>query len=144
MAIKELGYDAKLCYCNLHEVKVDGEYVTEYFPLPEIEIDNMAICADLGISLDMTVWFEITITREAALSINYSELTKDTHLEVYGAENYLKDFYNDDMCSENVINAIEASNETQIHLCFYLSSCDKETIKSFVTYLQNKAIINPI
>lgn len=138
----DLGYNAKLCYCNMHEVKIDEKYQTEYFPLPEIVISDIAIYADLGISLDLTAWLELTITRETALMIDYNELSKHTYLEVYGANDYLQDFYNEKMCPLNVKDIIEGTDEQQIHLCFYLNDCNIETVKSLMNYLHQKSIIS--
>ena len=93
-AVQALGYEARLCYHNLHEVRVDGEFQTEYFPLPEIEISGIA---DLGVSLDKSLWLELTVARQAALQLDYPSLARLARLEVYGADDYLRDFCNADM-----------------------------------------------
>ena len=64
--LREFDASARLCYYNLHEVKTGGEYRTEYFPLPEIELRGR-LCADVGFSLDGSVWLEVAVSREEAL-----------------------------------------------------------------------------
>ncbi|NLD33827.1 MAG: hypothetical protein GX653_02855 [Clostridiales bacterium] len=84
-AVRALGYDARLCYCNLHEVKERGTYHTEYFPLPEVEINGAALAADLGIALDGSAWLEIKVSRADTLALDYAALAAQTNLTVYGA-----------------------------------------------------------
>lgn len=134
-AIRALGYDAKMGYYNLHEVKVDGVYEKEFFPLPEITIFGIATSADCGIALDKTAWLELTIPREQALAIDYVTLANTTRLEVYGADAYLVDFYNAEMSIEPVRALIEASTEREIHLYFPLPDCDGGAIQMLLKQL---------
>ena len=74
--IKDLGYEAKLSYYNMHYVKVDGEYQIEYFPLPEVGIEGVGFYGDFGISLDGSIWFELTVSKERALILDYKKLSQ--------------------------------------------------------------------
>jgi hypothetical protein len=139
-AVRALGYDARLCYHNLHEVRVDGVFQTEYFPLPEIEIFNVA---DLGISLDKSLWLELTITREAALQLDYPSLAQAARLEVYGADDYLGDFCNAEMGFTLTRERIAASNEQAVHLCFYPPDNDPAALTALLKTLTEARILAP-
>lgn len=138
--VRELGYTAALNYYNLHEVKVDGAYQTEYFPLPEIEIRDQRLNADFGISLDMTGWLELTVSREKALDIDYEMLGRDWEIEVYGAENYLADYCRGRDGADEVKALIAASDEQQIHINVTVRSLDAESIRQLFALLRDLGI----
>lgn len=139
-AVRELGYSASIGYYNLHEVKVDGEYQTEYFPLPEIEIRDERLNADFGISLDRTGWLEITVARETALSLDYEKLGCDWEIEVYGVGDYLSEYYYGRERASEVRSFIEASEEKQIHIMFTVRSLDKEEICRLFALLRDLGV----
>ncbi len=137
--IKDLGYEAKLSYYNMHYVKVDGEYQIEYFPLPEVGIAGVGFYGDFGISLDGSIWFELTVSKERALILDYKKLSQVAPIEVYGAQDYLADIYNERLDIESMKQAIDNINEKEIHICFYLKDSEAGTVKS-LTELLNKQL----
>ena len=143
-AIAKSGYRAKLGYFNMHEVKVNNVYQTEYFPLPEIDIYDIAIYANVGISLDSSMWMELTIDRERALAINYEKLAEKAVPEVYGANNYLHDFFgpaSDPSDIKNIIDLISLSEEDQIHLQFSFKTVDSDALLALLDYLRESKVI---
>ena len=141
--IQAIGFSATLGYYNLHEVIVDGQYQTEYFPLPEIAINGIASAADFGISLDGSAWLELTLSREAALAADYGALANRWRFEVYGAENYLTDFtYTCDAPNE-VKDAILASGEAELHVGFHLDTWNSEALSGLFQSLERAGLICP-
>ena len=139
-----LGYNARLCYCNLHEVKVDGVYQTEYFPMPEVEIRDAALSADLGIALDGSVWLEVTLSRDEALALYYKALAARAALAVYGTEQYLNDYLNETLPPAETAARIRQSNESHIHLCFSLPNADAGAVRALLEDLaMNGMMGNP-
>ncbi len=131
-----LGYEARLLYCNLHETLVDGAFQTEYFPLPEIAITGVANAADFGIGLDSSAWLELTLDRDLALSIDYAALSARFTVEVYGAEDYLSDFYHTGMDARRVPALIEESREQEMHICFRFAGVEEERMREAFAYLK--------
>lgn len=143
-AITKNGYRAKLGYFNMHEIKINNAYQTEYFPMPEIEIYDIAVYADVGISLDSSMWMELTIGREQALRINYEKLAEKAAPEVYGANNYLYDFFgpaSEPSDIKNIINLISSSKEDQIHLQFSFETVDPDALLALLDYLRETKVI---
>lgn len=134
--IRGLGYEARLIYCNLHETLVEGAFQTEYFPLPEIAIAGVANAADFGIGLDFSAWLELTLDRDLALSIDYAELSARFTVEVYGAEDYLSDFYHAGMDAHDIANRIIQSDESEIHICFRFAGVEEESMREAFAYLK--------
>ncbi len=142
--MRALGYNARLCYCNLHEVKVDGVYQTEYFPMPEVEIRDAALSADLGIALDGSVWLEVTLSRDEALALYYKALAARAALAVYGTEQYLNDYLNETLPPAETAARIRQSNESHIHLCFSLPNADAGAVRALLEDLaMNGMMGNP-
>lgn len=106
------GYKASFGWYNMHSVKCNGDYLTEFFPIPIITIDSIG---DVGLDLDSTS-IEVTISKEKALKIDYDDLIKNYSIEVYGVDDFLSDFYNKSMLSSEIKTNIQNSNETQIHI----------------------------
>jgi hypothetical protein len=143
-AVRALGYKARLCYCNLHEVKVEGGYQTEYFPLPEVEIRDGALSADLGIALDGSVWLEVTLSRDEALALDFEALAARAALAVYGTEQYLNNFLKETLPPAETAARIRQANESHIHLCFSLPNADAEAVRALLEDLaMNGMIGNP-
>ncbi len=121
-SLKEKGFMAKLSYCNLHEILVEGQYKKEYFPLPEIEIENLTKSADLGITLNGGLWLEVTLQKERAAQLDFSNLSKNYSIEVYGAEDYLTDFYRAGLDASLTAEKIAKSSEKEIHINFAITN----------------------
>lgn len=114
--LKSAGYEPKHGFYNNHSVRIDGEFVTEYYPIPVISVSGIG---DIGIDID-GITLEAVLTRQQALELDYEKLLDRYDIEVYGAEDFLSDFYNKSMSRVNIIKNIEASNETKICVLFKL------------------------
>lgn len=139
--VRRSGYHARLTWCNLHDVMVNGKYETEYFPLPEIELESSAEAAEVGISLDYSAWLELTITREAALCIDYTALAAWVKFTVYGAEDYLHDLYDGTTPPQGLKALLEKSEEQRFHLYFSMRSV--EELSWLLRTLKQCAILFP-
>ena len=140
--IKDLGYEAKLSYYNMHYIKMNGEYQIEYFPLPEVGIAGAGFYGDFGITLDGSIWFELTVSKEIALILDYKRLSQAAPIEVYGVQDYLADIYNERLDIESIRLAIDILNEEEIHICFYLKDSEAGTVKSLIELLNKQLSID--
>lgn len=113
--IKNKGYKASYGWYNMHSLKYNDKYLTEFFPIPVITVENIG---EIGIDIDF-IFFEATISKEKALNIDYDDLTDSYSIEVYGADDYLHDFYNSNIPLSDVKTNIQKSSETQIHIAAY-------------------------
>lgn len=112
----EKGILSRCGYYNQHSVKIDGEWITEEYPIPVITIEQVG---DLGIDLSH-IFLEIVVAREQALKFNFHKL-EHFRYEVYGIENYLNDFYNDTIPLTEIKDRIEKNNEDFIGISFFFS-----------------------
>lgn len=115
------GYECKRGFYNNHYIKKDEMWLTEYYPIPVITIKD--IC-DIGFDIDHT-FVECKMKREKALGFQW-ELFLDYKFEVYGVEEYLNDFYNENLDIESISSNINDSTEQEIGITFYFG------------YLENK------
>ena len=60
------------------------------------------------------------MSREKALKFDFTSLGSYA-FELYGVDEYLTDFFNDDMDFEGIHQRIENSKEKLITVCFYFS-----------------------
>lgn len=113
--LKKLDYDVIWGYYGFHSVKIKDEFTTEFFPIPVITVKD--IC-DIGIDLD-SIFIEGKLERDAALKFDFS-LLQDYNFEVYGVNDYLKDFYNKNLDIVNIPERIRESTEKEIgiQICF--------------------------
>jgi len=117
--LQELGYKVTKGFHNNNSIKIDGNFITEFFPIPIITVEGVG---DVGIDLDC-VWFEVVVPKEKALSLDYTSIAKEYKIEVYGNENYLNDIYNEQISVSEIVPAIKASSETNICVLFYFEQC---------------------
>lgn len=115
--IKNKGYKVSNGWYNMHSVKYKKNFLIEFFPIPVITIEDIG---EIGVDLD-SIFLETTISKEKALNIDYDALIRKYSIEVYGADDYLTDFYNSSMSSSDIKTRIQNSSETQIHIATYLS-----------------------
>lgn len=136
--LKNQGYSLKWGYYAFHSVKVKNEYVTEYFPIPVINVNG--IC-DVGFDLDC-VFVEAMLYREEAIEFNFS--TIPYNFEAYGATEYLQDFYNNNMDLEGINKRIEESKEQEIGIGFeFEKNVDDVHVLNLINYLnENGCHIN--
>ncbi len=104
-------------FFNNHSVKHNNTFITEYFPIPVILMENRG---DIGIDID-SIWLEIKLTKEMALNLDYTQLASTYLFEVYGAENYLSDIYNEQTDISDIVNNIHKSEESTLCICFYFN-----------------------
>ncbi|WP_242866812.1 DUF3201 domain-containing protein [Abyssisolibacter fermentans] len=109
------GYKASIGWYNMHSVKYNDDFLTEFFPIPIITIESIG---DIGLNID-SIFFETTISREKALEVDYASLIEKYSIEVYGADDYLTDFYNKNMLLSDIKTRIQGSKETQICIALY-------------------------
>lgn len=104
----EAGLTAHWGWYAFHSVRVDGTYETEEFPIPVVSVEGLG---DVGFDLD-SVFLELQIPRKTALAFDYGRLPEGA--EVYGAEDYLGDFYRPGMGTAEVVRRIEESREQTV------------------------------
>ena len=118
-AFQSQGYTSSCGFYNNHSIKVDGSFVTEYFPIPVITVNGVG---DIGIDLD-SVWFEVVLPKEKAIALDYESITGSYKIEVYGCQNYLKDIFNDQIPISDIVPNIKKSSENEFFILFYLKQC---------------------
>ena len=114
--LQDSSYSIKKGFFNNHSVKIDGNFVTEFFPIPVITIEGVG---DIGVDLDH-VWYEAVLSKDKALTIDYSSLAKEYNFEIYGSRDYLKDIYNGQTAISDIVPGIKDSPETDFCIQFYL------------------------
>ena len=108
-ALSRNGIEAKWGWYANHSVKVDGEYQTEEFPIPVVEVPGLC---EIGFNLD-GCWLEFQLPRESALAFDWERLPEGS--EVYGVENYLMDFYHAGMDRAGIAARIAESTEPAVN-----------------------------
>lgn len=97
---------------NYHRNK-EGEYVMEYYPIPVIEVRGYC---DVEINLE-NITVSTKLTKQKAVEFNYDKL-KEYSFEAYGVEDYLQDFYEPGMTTDELQGAIKKSEEKEIGFSF--------------------------
>ena len=113
--LRELGYTITKGFYNNHSVKIDGSFVTEFFPIPVITVKGVG---DIGVDLDY-VWFEVLLPKEKALALDYNSIAKEYKFEIYGSHDYLRDIYNEQIAISDIVPGIKGSPETDFCVLFY-------------------------
>lgn len=132
-ALTQQDYSTEWGFYNNHSVKQDNEWCLEYYPIPVITVKD--IC-DIGIDINH-VFIECKIRRENTIEFDWNMLS-EYDFEVFGVEDYLKDFYNSAMKLDEISERISLSNEHEIGIGFkfcYLDIIDNllELIKRLKT-----------
>lgn len=97
---------------NYHRDK-SGNYVMEYYPIPIIEVQRLC---DVEINLE-NITVSTKLTKQNAVEYNYGKL-EGYSFEAYGVEDYLQDFYEPGMLTEELQVAIKKSEEKEIGFSF--------------------------
>ena len=108
-ALAQKSIEAKWGWYANHSVRVDGEYQTDEFPIPVVDVGELC---EIGFNLD-ECWLEFQLPRAAALAFDWGRLPEDA--EVYGVENYLLDFYRTGMDPAGIAGRIAASAEQAVN-----------------------------
>lgn len=108
--LKDNGYENIKGFYNNHSVRdKDGTWITEYFPIPVITVEQLCdICIDMK-----SIYIETKMKREKAIEYDFRQILK-YKFEVYGIEEYLNDFYNDTLRIDDIGKRIEMSKEKEI------------------------------
>lgn len=124
--LKENGYGSKKGFYNNHSVRdKNGNWVTEYFPISVITVEQLC---DIGIDIK-SVFIETKMKKEKAVKFDFRPFLK-YKFEVYGIEEYLNDFYNDTLMIEDIGKRIEISREREIGIEFQIAKdCMDDIIK---------------
>ena len=117
--LKEQGAPCARGFYNLHAVKKGDGFFTEHFPIPVVTAQGLG---DFGFELDH-VFFEAVLPREKALSFDFAAFARDYDVEVYGAEDYLTDFYHEGMDIAGLHERLFKSAEREVCLSLKFS-CD--------------------
>lgn len=128
--LKNLDYTTTWGYYGFHSVKHNGDFITEYFPIPVITVDN--IC-DIGLNLDH-IFIEGKLIREDGLSFDYSKL-ESYNFEVYGIEEYTLDFYDKNDGVSSINQNINNSTEDEIGISILIDNIDM--ISSVIDIVKN-------
>lgn len=112
--LKNNGYVTKKGFYNNHSVRdKSGNWITEYFPIPVITVEQLCdICIDME-----SICIETKMKREKAIEYDFSRLLR-YKFEVYGIDEYLNDFYNATLMVEDIRKRIEISEEKEIGIEF--------------------------
>ena len=97
---------------NYHRDK-SGNYVMEYYPIPIIEVQGLC---DVEINVE-NIAVSTKLTKQNAVEYNYGKLEGNS-FEAYGVEDYLQDFYEPGMTTEELQAAIKRSEEKEIGFSF--------------------------
>ena len=125
--LSQRGMDAKWGWYANHSVEVDGEYQTEEFPIPVVDVEELC---EIGFNLD-GCWLEFRLPRAAALAFDWGQLPGDA--EVYGVENYLMDFYHAGMDRSGIAARIAESTEQAVNTALaFPAEVELETLLSAV------------
>ena len=119
-------------YYNGHYHKnIVGNYEMDYFPIPVISIKDLC---DVEIDLKQ-ISITTKLTRDKALSYDF-EKVKSYNFEVYGAEEYLDDFYVVGDTISGMIEKIKASKEENIFFSFYFPfEVSANIVSEFVNFI---------
>lgn len=121
--LKQGGYHFDWGYFGQHYVKLNNEWVLEYYPIPVITIKD--IC-DVGFDINHT-FIEFKLKREHAMKFDFSKL----HLykfEVYGINDFLIDFYNKNLDVSLISDRIKNSEEQEIGISLFFKYNENHNI----------------
>ena len=132
--LQESGYTISKGFFNNHSVKINGSFVTEYFPIPVIFVEGVG---EIGIDLDY-VWFVVVFPKKKALSLDYHSIAKEYKFEIYGSKDYLNDIYNEQIAISDIVPGIKNSSESDFCIQFYFEQ--NVTAGDIITLIQSLAI----
>lgn len=111
-----------------------GDYQMDSFPIPVISVKD---CCDIEINFD-SITVSAKLARADALASTFEKFA-DIPFEVYGAENYLLDFYLDGMTVAQMHAMITGSTEKEIGVSFtFPFDVKAERICKFVEQLRHE------
>lgn len=126
-------FDIRLAYFNGYYYKnKDGDYEIAYYPIPVISVKGYC---DIEINLNQ-ITVSTKLKQADALAFDYSKL-KEYKFNSYGVEDYLDVFYSDELTTNDLLNKVKKSDETEIRYCFHFDfDIDKNNIFEFAKFLR--------
>jgi hypothetical protein len=110
-------YPVKFGFFNQHYVRTDSDWFMEYYPIPVVTVADLC---DIGFDLH-NIFIEFFLPRIIAASVDFNRLAS-YHFEVYGAENYLEDYYNKEMSIHELKEKLQKSSEENVGITIFLSA----------------------
>ena len=127
------GFSSSWQFCNLHSVRMEETFATEYFPIPVITVERLC---DIGLDIER-YFIEGKLKRMDALRFDFAQL-EDLDFEIYGINDYEVDFYHEGMDLTGIKSRIMASHESEIGICVYLPlDCPMDQLTNTVTKFQS-------
>ena len=120
VAVTESGQSASWNWYAYHSTLIDGEYRVEEFPIPVVTVDG--VC-DIGFHMD-EIFVEFRLRFDQAFGFDFGLLPQP--FEVYGAEDYLHNFYTAGMDPDGIAARIMGSGEQEVCVSLLLPG-DTET-----------------
>ena len=127
--LKSNGIQFTCGFYNNHTMRRNGDFVTEYFPIPVITIEYVG---DIGISLD-EIWFEANLPKDRLLMLDFNQLMSKRSFALYGAEGYLNDLNDENDTAYSLREKVVASDET--HFCVLYCFDKEEPYAEIVEYI---------
>jgi len=112
------GYAVTNGFYNNHSIRIGDGFTTEIFPIPVVFVEGVG---DIGIDIE-TIWFEVKVSKEKALTLDYHDLESKYNFEIYGMEDYLTDIYNAQLTIPEISDKIRISPESSFCISFYISN----------------------
>ena len=137
--LSDAGFSATHGFYNNHYVRRGGDFAVEHFPISVLSVDGIG---DIGIDID-SVWVEVKITKDRAMAIDYPLLAKTNKIEVYSADDFLSDFYNEYIDPCEVAGKIGSSDESMICVLFYFNAgCNEDELLEVVSGFCGSPVLN--
>lgn len=116
MILKRHGLDYyNAGWYNMHSVKYSDGFIEEYFPIPVLSVEGVG---DIGINLDY-IFIETNISKGKAEFLALDRFT-EYDIEIYGVEDYLKDYYEPNIEQYSYKEKIHKSSEKEFHFTINL------------------------
>lgn len=121
-------------FYNNHFYKNDaGEYISDCFPIPVVTIENLC---DIEFDLDK-IAITSKLRKQDVIGFEYNELS-GMNFEIYGVDDYLKDYLTDAISLDEAITEISKSNETEFFYTFYFENdTDNNVLSEFLCFIDN-------
>ena len=113
--LTDAGFSLTLGFYNNHYVRRGDGFEVEHFPIPVISVADVG---DIGVDID-SIWVETKLAKERAMLLDYPAMARVYKMEVYGADDFLNDFYNDRTDPRETAQKISSSDETAICVLLY-------------------------
>ncbi|MDF2871578.1 MAG: hypothetical protein K0R05_3153 [Anaerocolumna sp.] len=110
-------YPVKYGFYNQHYVRAESDWFMEYYPIPVVTATNFC---DIGFDLHH-IFVEFFLPRTIVAGLDFNKFDS-YQFEVYGSENYLEDYYNENMSILELKEKLQESLEENIGITIFLPS----------------------